>query len=172
MRAANRILAVAVALGLAVGGFLVAVEIGFAAIGADPLVLPWDDWYAQARANRWDSAGTRLLSLALLVAGVTIVGLQLVHGRPRSVALPAGEATAGVARRSLEDAVATAAAAEDGVSGARASIRGSRVAVRTTTRRAQGDLSPRIEAAARGQLQAAGLEDDLAVSVHVDRHKN
>lgn len=172
MRIVNRLLAVTVALGLAVGGALVAVEIGLAALGAGPWVLPWDDWYATARSDGWDSPGARSVFVALVLAGVAILVLQTARPRPRSVALGPGQGPAGIARRSLERAVAAEAGAEEGVTGARVTIRRGRMTVRTTTRRTQGDLRPGIEEAARTRLRRLGLDEQVAVSVHVDRRRD
>ena len=87
MKIANRVLAVAAALGLLAGGVLVAVEIALAGLGREPWIIPYDDWYSSARAEQWDSPGARSLFLAVGVAGMVLVALQLMRARPRSIPL-------------------------------------------------------------------------------------
>lgn len=172
MRITNRVLAVAVALVLAGGGLLIAAEIAWAVLGNGPLLIPYDDWYANVRADSWDAAGPRSLFVILTLAGVVLVALQLVRPRPRSVSLHARGARAGVSRRTLETAVARRVAAEDGIVSAKASIARRRLRIAAVTRRATGDLRPRVEQAARASLQHAGVEDDLAVAVSVERERS
>jgi hypothetical protein len=97
--------------------------------------------------------------------------LQVVPGRPRSLELAGRDARAGVNRRSVERAVAGDSQAEDGITTARATIRRHRLVVRATTRRTEGDLRPRVEDAAHRRLRSLGLDDELRVSVHVDRRR-
>ena len=76
MRVINRILAIAAALCLAAGGLLVAVEIAWAGLGQRPWLIPYDDWYTDARTNRWDSSPGRSLFLALTLAGVILLAVS------------------------------------------------------------------------------------------------
>ena len=172
MRIANRVLAVATALVLAGGGLLAAAEIAWAALGHGPLLIPYDDWYANARAETWDAAGPRSLFLILALAGLVVLAMQLVRPRPRSVSLQSRGARAGVSRRTLETAVARRVAAQDGIVSAKAAIARRRVRIVAVTRRAEGDLRPRVEQAARASLQHAGVDDDLAVAVTVERDRS
>lgn len=172
MRIANRVLAVAVALLLVGVGLLIAAEIAWAALGHGPLLIPYHDWYARARADRWDTTGSRSLFLILAVAGLAVVALQLLRPRPRSVALQSRGARAGVSRRALEQAVARRVGAQDGIVSARAAIDRRRVRIVAVTRRAEVDLRPRVEQAARASLQHAGLDENLAVAVKVERERS
>ena len=172
MRIANRVLAVAVALALAGGGLLIAAEIAWASLGHGPLLIPYDDWYARARVERWDATGPRSLFLILAVAGVVVVALQLLRARPRSVPLQSRCARAGVARRALEQAVARRVSAQDGIVSAKAVIDRRRVRVVAVTRRAEVDLRPRVEQAAKASLQHAGLGENLPVAVKVERARS
>lgn len=169
MRVANRVLAVAAALGLTVGGLLVAVEIAWAQLGNRPWLLPYDSWYTDARANRWDSLPARSLFLTLTLAGLVLLALQLFRGRPRSIPLGEGKARAGLTRRSLEQTVARTAASQDGVAAAKATIRRRSIRVRAVTRRTQGDIQPRVEEAARRCLHDLGIDGALELAVQVQR---
>ena len=171
MRIVNRVLAVVVAFGLAVGGLVVAAEIGWAALGNDPWLIPYDEWYAGTGAEPWDSSGPRSLFVLLTLAGTLVLALQLVRRRPRSIPLPEGRARAGVQRRSLEAALVRAAVAQDGLAQAKASIGRRRARVTAVTRRTQGDLRPRVEEAARSCLRQVGVDGAVEVAVRVDRNE-
>jgi hypothetical protein len=171
VRTANRVLAVAAALGLAVGGLLVAVEIALAGLGQGPWIIPYDDWYSSARANRWDSSGPRSLFLTFALAGAVLLVLQMVPARPRSVPLEDGLARAGVSRRSLEKSLARAAGSQPGVMTANARVRRHRVRVEAGTLRPPDEVRPQLETAARARLHDLGLDGRLDVAVRVHPHK-
>lgn len=171
MKIANRILAVAAALTVAAAGLIVAAEIALAGIGRGPWVLPYDDWYAGARDNRWESPGPRWLFTAVLAAGLAILVLQTLKGAPRSLPLAGGRSEAGVSRRSLERTLARTAGTVDGVSGARVDIDADRARVVVGTTRRTGDLRPRVEDAAGERLRALGLARTPTVVVDVNRRQ-
>lgn len=169
MRAQNRVLAVAAALGLVAGGVLVAVEIALAGLGRGPWIIPYDDWYASARAEHWDSSGPRSLFVALGVAGMVLVALQLVRARPRSVPLEGGVARAGLARRSLEQALVRTAESQPGVASATARIGRHRARIVAGTRGPEDEVRPRLEEVARARLRDLGIDGRLDVAVRVHR---
>jgi hypothetical protein len=169
VRVTNRILALAAALCLAAGGLLVAVEIAWAGLGHGPWLIPYDDWYTDARTNRWDTSPARSLFLALTLAGMVLLALQLVRARPRSIPLEDGQTRAGLTRRSLEKALARTAGSQDGVATAKATIRRRRIRIRAVTRRTQGDLPPRVEKAARRCRHDLGIDGALELAVQVQR---
>lgn len=171
MRITNRLLAVAAALGLAVGGLLVAVEIALAGLGQGPWVIPYDDWYSSARTNRWDSSGTRSLFLALAVAGLILLVLQVMRPRPRSVPLGDGLARAGLSRRSLEKTLARTVGGQAGVATAKARVRRHRARVVAGTLRPPDELQPRLDEAAKARLHDLGLDGRLDVAVRVHPRK-
>ncbi|HEV3362829.1 MAG TPA: DUF6286 domain-containing protein [Acidimicrobiia bacterium] len=172
MRIANRVLAVAAALVLVGGGLLVAAEIAWAALGHGPLLIPYNDWYGDARSNRWDASGPRSLFLILVLAGLVIVAMQLLRARPRSVSVPSRRGRAGVSRRTLEKAVARRVGEQGGILSARAAIDRRRVRIVAVARGAEGDLRSRVEDAARASLQHAGVDGNLAVAVRVERARS
>lgn len=169
MRTANRVLAVATALVLVGGGLLVAAEIAWAALGHGPWLIPYNDWYANARADRWDASGPRSLFLILFLTGVVVVAMQLLRPRPRSVTIPARRGSAGVSRRTLEEAVARRVGAQGGILSAKAAINRRRVRIVAVARGAEGDLRSQVEQAARASLHHAGVDENLAVAVKVER---
>jgi hypothetical protein len=166
------VLAVAVALALAGGGLLAAAEIVWAALGKGPLLIPYNDWYATARADHWDSSGPRSLFLILILAGVVVVALQLLRARPRSVSLQSRQGRAGVSRRTLETAVARRVEAQGGIISARAKIDRRRARIVAVARGADGDLQSRVEDAAHASLQQAGVDGNLSVAVKVERTRS
>ena len=171
MKIANRVLAVAAALGLLAGGVLVAVEIALAGLGREPWIIPYDDWYSSARAEQWDSPGARSLFLAVGVAGMVLVALQLMRARPRSIPLESGVAQAGLARRSLEQTLVRTAESQPGVATATARIRRHRARIVAGTRGPEDEVRSRLEDVARARLRDLGIDGRLDVAVRVHRDK-
>jgi hypothetical protein len=171
VRIANRVLAVAAALVLVGGGLLVTAEIAWAALGHGPWLIPYNDWYANARTDHWDGSGPRSLFLIPLLAGLFVIAMQLVRPRPRSVSLPSRHARAGVSRRTLEKAVARRVGAQSGIDSAKAMIDRRRIRIVAVARGAEG-VRPRVEQVARASLRNAGLDGNLAVNVKVERARS
>lgn len=171
MRVVNRVLAVAAAMGLLAGGVLVAVEIALAGLGRGPWIIPYDEWYSSARAEQWDSSGARSLFLAVGVAGMAIVALQLMRARPRSVPLEGGVTHAGLARRSLEQTLVRTAESQPGVARATARVRRRRARIVAGTRGPEEEVQSRLEEVARARLRDLGIDGRLDVAVRVHRDK-
>lgn len=168
MRIVSRLIALALAVGLVVGGVLVAVEIVIAEIGRAPWVLPYDQWYESARTNAWSSPSTRQLALVLAVAGLLLLLLQLARRRPRALALETGSSdhSADLHRRGIERSLVRAVTRVDGVSSATAKISSSRTRVTaSSTRRLPGDLEARVKQAAEQRMAAFKLASPPALSV-------
>ncbi|MBA2750943.1 MAG: hypothetical protein H0U41_01725 [Actinobacteria bacterium] len=168
MRIVSRLIALALALGLVVGGVLVAVEIVIAEIGRAPWVIPYDQWYESARTNAWSSTSTRQLALVLAVAGLLLLLLQLARRRPRALALETGSSdhTADLHRRDIERSLVRAVTRVDGVSSATAKISNSRTRITaSSTRRLPGDLEARVKQAAEQRMAAFKLASPPALSV-------
>lgn len=169
MRIVNRVLAVSLALAMAGGGILVAVEIVLAGIGRGSWVVPYDDWYDSARRNQWDSSGPRWLFIGLCAVGLAVLVLQVVKAAPRSVPLQTGRSAAGVSRRTLEGALARTAGSIDGVAAARATIGRDRARIIVETNRQTGDLRAPVEQAVQNHLQRVSLARPPKVAVAVKR---
>lgn len=169
MRIANRALAAVLALGLLVGGLLLAVEIVVAGFDRRPWVLPHDDWYLSARTRSWDSAPPRWIFIGLVVAGLLLLFLQLARRRPSTLALGPGGVPADVGRRSLEKALVREATHVDGVSAAKARIDKDRASVVAASNRRQTDgLEPQVTQALDRRMGALGLArlPEVRVKVH------
>ena len=157
MRVVNRILAAVVALALAVGGALLAVEVVTALLDHEPLVVTsWPEWHERLDTARWESDDTRWVAAALLAAGLLLLAFQLA--RRRLAVLPvAGGANgveAEVSRSSLESSLTRAVKGVDGVTSARARVGKKRIGVKASTNRRQpGDLDRRVAEAADAHLR-------------------
>lgn len=168
MRIANRVLAAVLALGLLVGGLLVAVEIVVAGFDRRPWALPHDDWYRDARLRAWESAPTRWIFIGLAVAGLALLLLQLTRRRPTALALTPGAVAADLGRRSLEKALVREASRVDGIAAAKAKVREDKAEVVASSHRRQTeDLVPRVTQALDRRMAALGLARPPVVRVKV-----
>ena len=168
MRVANRVLAAMVALGLVVGGLLVAVEIVVAGFNRRPWVVPHDRWYTSARLRSWEAGPPRWIFIGLVAAGLAMLIAQMVRRRPATLALAPGAVPADLGRRSLEKALVREASTIDGVSGARAKVsRDMAEVVANSTRRQTDDLGPLVTQALDRRLSTMGLARPPAVRVKV-----
>ena len=168
MRIANRVIAAVLALGLLVGGLVVAVEIVVAGFDRRPWVLPYDRWYVSARARTWESAPPRWIFIGLVVAGLVLLFLQFARRRPTALDLTPGAVPADLGRRSLERSLVREAMRVDGISAARAKIGRERAeVVATSGRRQTSDLPPAVTQALDRRVGALGLARPPAVRVKV-----
>jgi len=170
MRILSRLIALALALGLLVGGVLIAVEIVVAEIGRDPWVIPYDRWYRSARTNSWSSPSTRQLAIVLVAIGIILLLLQLARRRPAALALERGGSahSADLNRRGVERSLVRTVTRVDGVSSATAKISKNRTQVTASSnRRLPGDLEARVKTAAEQRLSALRLADPPALSVRL-----
>ena len=170
MRIFSRLIAVAVALGLAVGGVLVAVEIVIAELDREPLVIPHDEWYRTARTNDWSSGTARQISLVLLVVGAVLLLLQLARRRPAALIMEAGPTghPAALNRRGIERSLERTVGRVDGVASAKARISSKRTRVTANSNRRQaGDLEARVTRAAEQRLAALRLANPPPLSVNL-----
>lgn len=168
MRLANRVLAAVLALGLLVGGLVVAVEIVVAGFDRRPWILPHDDWYRSARLRTWDSAPPRWIFIGLLAAGLVLLLMQLARRRPTALALTPGAVPADLGRRSLEKSLAREAKAVDGIAAAKARVGKEKADVAASSNRRQADdLEPVVSQALDRRMAALGLARPPAVRVKV-----
>ncbi len=168
MRVANRVLAAVIALGLFVGGLLLAVEIVVAGFDRRPWVVPHDRWYSSARFRSWESAPPRWIFIGIVAGGLALLVAQLVRRRTATLALTPGAIPADVGRRSLEKALIREASRIDGVSGAKARVSGDMAdVVVNSSRRQTDDLGPLVTQALDRRLHTVGLARPPAVRVKV-----
>ena len=168
MRIVNRVLAAVLALGLLVGGLIVAVEIVVAGFDRRPWVLPHDDWYRSARLRTWDSAPPRWIFIGLIVAGLVLLVLQLARRRPTVLTLTPGAVPADVGRRSLEKSLVREATSVDGIAAAKAKVKKDKAqVVASSNRRQTDDLEPAVSRALDRRMAAIGLARPPALRVKV-----
>ena len=167
MRILNRIVSAVLALVLLVGGVLVALEILFGFLGRErPLVLPWDDWYADARATAWSDPDLRLAFVLMIVAGVLLLLLQAWSRRPVAVAMAGhdGGTSADLDRRGLERWLSARLSKVDGVAGADVKVRKQGAVVDADT---AGRETERVRDLLRVEAHNALDELDLASTMPV-----
>ena len=164
MRIVNRVLAAVLALGLLVGGLIVAVEIVVAGFDRRPWVLPHDDWYRSALQRTWESAPPRWIFIGLIAAGLVLLFIQIARRRPTALALTPGAVPADVGRRSLERSLAREATSVDGIAAAKAKVRKDKAdVVASSNRRQTDDLAPVVSQALDRRMAAVGLARPPAV---------
>ena len=174
MRIVNRVVAAVIALALLLGGLLVAIEIFLAGIGQGPWLIPYDEWYANARANPWSFTPHRWLFIVLCLAGLALLVLQFVRRAPRTLPLGA-TGTSGVetdiTRTSVQKSLSRAAEQVDGIAGAKVRLSETHARVlATSNRRTPGDLQERVREAVGQKLSSLGLARPPRLSVAV-RHR-
>ena len=174
MRIVNRLLAGVVALGLLAAGLLTAVEVVTGAARGRPFVVPWDDWYDDARRHAWSTREARTVLLVLLGAGLAFLALQLVRRGPQSVPRSAPEgastATVEVNTRSLERALTRRLTSMDGVERASVSVSHRKVSVGVrTARRDPAGLGASVRQVVEDRLRSLGLARPTEVAVRVRR---
>jgi hypothetical protein len=174
VRVLNRLLAGVVALGLLAAGLLTVVEVVAGASRGRPLVVPWDDWYDNARRHAWSSREARTLLLVLLAVGLVFLVLQLVRQGPQSVprSAPDGASRATVEfnTASLERALTRRVTGIDGAERASVSVSHRRVSIGVrTARRDPGGLEASVRQAVTARLRSLGLAEPTEVVVRVRR---
>jgi hypothetical protein len=164
----TRVVCALLALALFLGALLAVVEIVAVALDRAPVLVPHPEWTSWLRAHSWDDAIVKTVLGGLAVLGLLLLVLAFRRGKPASLALRSR--TDGVdvmaSRRSVEKALAAAAARTPGVTGASASVnrRTARVDARTVARSEIG-LREEVETAVRGRLDSLGLERPMRTRV-------
>ncbi len=163
MRVIERVLSLLLALAIAVGAVLLVLEVGWAAAGQPPLLVPWHTAYDAGTRDAWDSGVVRVVAAALTAVGLLLL---VVVGKPRraprlQLAGTTPGVDAAVTRRSLRSTLLDAAQQVDGVSAATASVSTRRAAVTATSRLGDPDtaatLTGELETALRARLDALQL---------------
>ncbi len=167
MRTYNRVLAAVIGLVLLAAGVLVAIEIAIAFLGNDPWILPYREWYRDARSDPWTSGAARGLCLTVALVGLALVLSQLIRHRPRTLPLRSTDvATYSVRRRSLEHSVQRTIEHVDGIRDAKVRFDRGAVRVRARSHRQHaGDLEPLVETAVRARLDHLEIDPTPAVRV-------
>ncbi len=170
VRSTNRIVSALLALALAVGGVVVAVEVVLAALGREPWLLPHDGWLASARETTWEDRSARLLFLALALAGLALLVLELARRRPPALEMAsrADGVRADLDRHGIERWLATRLGDVDGATAVKAKIGPRAVDVTAETpQREVDEVQQRLERTAQDHLNELDLARPLAARAKV-----
>jgi len=164
----TRVVCALLALALILGSLLALVEIAAAALDRDPALVPHPEWTSWLRAHNWNDWTVNAVLGGLVVVGLLFLLLAFRRGKPASLALRSRTDGVGViaSRRSVEKALAAAAARTPGITGASASVsrRTASVDARTVARSEPG-IREEVETAVRGRLDSLGLERTMRARV-------
>jgi len=173
VRIANRLIASVLAVLAAVAGVLVAIEVFVAQVlKREPWIIPYDDWLQSARKDTWADSNTVLqIGLGLVLAGVLVVGLQLLRRRPTGLPVEIGhDFEVWVQRRSLERSLTRRAERVDAVQAARVKLRRDKLRVYVDTHRRQApDLEGDVTRAVTGAVEHLHPVRTPAIDVAVSR---
>ena len=162
MRILERFLSLVVALALVAGSVLLALEVGYAAAGKPPLLVPWPRLY-ELGDNQWDTALVRLVAAGVLLVGLLLLLIALKPRRAPRLRIASSQpgVDAAITRRSLRTTLLNAATRVDGISGAKAKVSKRKVTVTATSRLGTPDtarsLTGQLEAALRARLDSLQL---------------
>jgi len=164
----TRIVCALLALALLLGSLLALVEIAAAALDRAPVLVPHPEWTSWLRAHDWEEWTVVAVLGGLVVLGLLLLLLAFRRGKPASLALRSR--TDGVdvvaSRRSVEKALASAAARTTGITGASASVsrRTARVDA-STLARSEPEVREKVETAVRGRLDSLDLDRPMRTRV-------
>ena len=164
----TRVVCTLLATALLVGSLLAVVEVVAVALDRGPAVVPHPEWTRWLRAHSWDDWTVKAVLGGMVVLGLLLLVLALRRGKPASLALRSR--TDGVAviasRRSVEKALANAAARAPGIAGTSASVsrRTARVEAQTVAR-SEPVVREGVETAVRERLDSLGLERPMRTRV-------
>ncbi len=166
-----------VALALLVLGVLVLVEVVWALAfgGTTPVLLPFPaaaDYFA---GLTWDSRAVRVILIGLVIVGLLLLVAELRRSKPGLLTLASsnGPVTAGVDRRTLQRAAATAATDVDGIGSATARVSRRRVAVSGVSGlRDPSGLQDQLTGRMQSWVDGLNLANPPALTVTVDQRRS
>ena len=168
MRTVNRLLAAVLAFGFIAASLLAVAEIGFAALGLAPWVVPYESWLATARSSAYGDRPVLSVAILLVAVGLVLLVLQLLPRRPlRLPLLPKHDGVEPrIERKSLELAAARAAREVDGVEKANCRATLGRLVVDVVSSREETvGLDGKIRAAVEERITALEPAQPLTVGV-------
>ncbi|MGW4486102.1 DUF6286 domain-containing protein [Amycolatopsis sp. NPDC004368] len=176
MRFLVRLLSTVLGLAVAVGGALLAIEVGWRwwRPGSAPLIVPWERWREDLAGLSWTATPVRVTAVILLVAGLLFLVFALAAGnRAVRMADPADGICVSTSPRALARLVGLAVRAQANVTGASVSASARKVRVRATSRlENEEQLRPRLLETVATVLDDVPLERRPKVSVVVDSPKD
>lgn len=148
MRVAVRLLSTVLALAIAGGGALLALEVGWHWWQPDrgPLLIPWPQWHTVLSTVDWGSTSMRITAGIVVVVGIVLALLAFGAGdRKVPMTEPADGVSVSTSPRALARMVGIAVRAQDNVRGASVTASARRVRVRATSRlESEEQLRPRL----------------------------
>lgn len=173
MRAFDRVAAVVLALAGFLGGTLLAVEIGYRALGnSRHLLVPYEPVAAFVRGNAWSSAVVIAIAVGLIVVSVLLLIAELKPRRPGLLVLNSShpDVTAAVPRKSVGRVVEAAATEVPGVDDASTKVRGRSVVLTARTPLTDpGNLQSLLTTRATAAVAALNLRRTPSVTVRVQK---
>jgi hypothetical protein len=163
MRVVERFLSLLLALAVIAGSALLALEVGWAAVGRSPLLIDWRTAYASGNRNAWDTTPIRNLAIVLVAVGLLLLIAELKPRRAPRLELASTDpyTDAAITRRSLRATLLNGARQVDGISDAKAKVSKRKINVRAVSRLGTADtakgLTGDLESALRDRLDALQL---------------
>lgn len=163
MRILERFLSLVFALAVIAGSVVLALEVGWAVAGREPLLVQWRSAYDLGNDNQWDTAVARTVAAGLVLLGLVLLFIALKPRRAPRLKLTAGSpgVDAAITRRSLRNTLLTTATRVDGISGAKANVSKRKATVTATSRLGSADtargLTGELESALRARLDGLQL---------------
>jgi hypothetical protein len=143
-------------------------------LGQQP-ILPFTSLAEQGTRLHWNDLPVLISGGLLAALGLTLLTCAWLPGAPKVLALAdlGSQTQAGATRRSVRQAVTTAAGRVDGVSSAAAHITPTRVRATVHTPLRETDALPeKVRAAIGDQLTTIGLQRSPRISVRVNRTRS
>ncbi len=163
MRVVERFLSLLLALAVIAGAILLALEVGWAVAGKQPLLVPWPGAYTSGTTNSWDSTPARILAVVLIAVGLLLLLAELKPRRASRLAMVGSDPTidAAITRRSLRSSLLNGAKQVDGVSGAKVTVSTRKATVKAVSRLGSPEtargLTGELETTLQGRLDALQL---------------
>lgn len=173
MRVVERFLSLLLALAGVVGAVLLALEVGWAVAGKQPLLVPWRSAYTSGTTNSWESTPARTVAILLIAVGLLLLVAELKPRRASRLRLTGGDPTvdAAITRRSVRASLLSGARQVDGVSDAKARVTTRRATVDAVSRLGSPEtakgLTGELEAKLRSRLEALQLAKTPRLRVRV-----
>lgn len=173
MRVVERLLSLLLALAVAVGSVVLALEVAWSVAGRRPLLVDWRPAYTAGRQDSWGSAPVRAVAIGLLVLGLLLLFAELKPRPTPRLRLTSTDAgvDAAITRRSLRSTLLNVAGQVDGISSARAKVGRRHVRVQAVSRLGSAEtakgLTGELEGALRHRLDALQLARPPRLRVRV-----
>lgn len=161
MRIANRFLAALVALGLAVIGALIVVEVVAERLSEPHVMVNWPAIYRWAQRTSLTQGSVRVACIIMAALGVALVLAELKPRRPKRLPVATDTADTAYTRRGVAAAVGHAVDDVDGINRSSVRVRRRRIRVEATTAGLEPytaqTLREPVEQAAQTRLSALEL---------------